>query len=1280
MFWRRFLGLFLLMGILFAQSVPQALAASTCNWAKFVYDATVPDGTSFAPGASFTKTWRLKNIGTCVWTTSYSLVFVSGDPMGATGATALPIEVKPGESADLSVNLTAPSASGHYRGYWKLKDASGATFGIGSSAASAFWVDIFVDNSAPIFDFVASAPYAQWKSDAGPLPYPGTSGDLRGFAFQVNNPRLENDSFESSPGLLVVPQSKYNGQIQAVYPEFLIQQGDRFQTLIGCEFGATNCYVTFRVDYMTASGLVKTLWTWKEMHDGQPHRANIDLSPLAGQRVRFILSLLATGYSSGDRAIWGSPRVVRAGTGQPPSFPATLTPLPPPTATPTPFGAPPPISPAACDRASFIADITVPDGTLYAPGAAFTKTWRLKNVGSCAWTTSYKFMYYSGELMNAPTSLPLHKTVMPGETIDLAVNMIAPSMPGKYRGFWILSNPNGNLFGVSANGTMPIWLEINVAGEGPVEAGYDFVKNACAAQWRVDAGILPCPGLDGDLIGFVLPVASPKLEDGSIATSGLLAAPQYKYNGTVSGAYPAFTVQPGDRFQAMVGCEFGAPCYVTFKLDYMSVNGSINNFWSWREQNEGRFYNASVDLTPLAGQSVRFILTIFSTGSPKGDRAIWGAPQIVRAVVNRPPTGTPSPTMTQTPIFTGDWLGYTNSYYGFQFKYPPRLEDLPGQDNNYARIDLPFNHNTNLSQKYLEVIVVENASPCQSPLATQSILQTSENITINGIPFLKQTGGDAGVGHAHQWIAYSTLKGNACISMDFVLHSTNPDVYPTPPPIFDFTAESAVFSQIMSTFAWLPRMPTPTPTPTVVPPPGDWLTYFNPYYGFQFKYLPQAQIVDQDFNFLRMNLPYVPGTNLHEKYLEVIVAENATTCSSPLATQSMLTSSETITINGISFLKETGEDGGAGHLHQWIAYSTLNNNACVSLDFVLHSLNPGNFPTPPPVFDFAAETAVFRDIVATFVWLPPTPSPTPAASLMPTLTAAVDALNAQNFTAARGLMDQTFGFGFWGGEGMFTTPDLAIQQLQTNYIGPNTHLTPDPNKDLTALLGGFNPYSIMGLDPAKAQALFVSGWGLDGKGEAILYVTRRSDGSAYWHSVLIAPWGFATNGSSISHDAFCADTRIPQMIAQLKASMNQSNGDMFSALVSPTHGVDVRLWAYESAVNFSAASAKNIFADATVYNWGSGPRGAPEFGTFKDVIQPKMLDTLNAPNMETYCDNLTKVFPLSDPWPYPDIRYYNLYKPGTPGTDLDFRTWLIGFEYVNDQPYLYAMVNIVWEP
>jgi len=194
--------------------------------------------------------------------------------------------------------------------------------------------------------------------------------------------------------------------------------------------------------------------------------------------------------------------------------------------------------------------------------------------------------------------------------------------------------------------------------------------------------------------------------------------------------------------------------------------------------------------------------------------------------------------------------------------------------------------------------------------------------------------------------------------MGFILHSTNPGNYPTPPPVFDMTAESAVFEAMVSTFNWPPMSPT-----------ANWLTYTNARYAFKFMYPPQGQITDQEENYATIALPFAAGTNLREKFLNLRVTENVTTCQSPLATLSILETTETVTINGLTFLKQTGGDRGAGNIHQWIAYSISQGSTCVNMDFILHSLNPGNYPTPPPVFDMAAESAVFEDIVETFTWL-----------------------------------------------------------------------------------------------------------------------------------------------------------------------------------------------------------------------------------------------------------------------------------------------------------------------
>jgi fibronectin type 3 domain-containing protein len=114
-----------------------------CDRARFVADVTVPDGTIFPPGAGFTKTWRLRNVGTCTWTTSYSLVFESGEQMGGTSVN-MPWNVAPGQTVDVTVNLTAPGSPGIYRGYWRFQNSSGVRFGIGAYGTKSWWVEIRV--------------------------------------------------------------------------------------------------------------------------------------------------------------------------------------------------------------------------------------------------------------------------------------------------------------------------------------------------------------------------------------------------------------------------------------------------------------------------------------------------------------------------------------------------------------------------------------------------------------------------------------------------------------------------------------------------------------------------------------------------------------------------------------------------------------------------------------------------------------------------------------------------------------------------------------------------------------------------------------------------------------------------------------------------------------------------------------------------------------------------------------------------------------------------------
>lgn len=113
----------------------------------------------------------------------------------------------------------------------------------------------------------------------------------------------------------------------------------------------------------------------------------------------------------------------------------TATPVPSATATPCPN-----------DDAAFVSDVNVPDGSHFKPGAAFTKTWRLRNSGQCVWTTAYTLRNVGGELMGGAT-INLPNGVPPGATIDLTVSFVAPNNPGKHISHWQMFTPEGAGFG-----------------------------------------------------------------------------------------------------------------------------------------------------------------------------------------------------------------------------------------------------------------------------------------------------------------------------------------------------------------------------------------------------------------------------------------------------------------------------------------------------------------------------------------------------------------------------------------------------------------------------------------------------------------------------------------------------------------------------------------------------------------------------------------------------------------------------------------------------------------
>jgi hypothetical protein len=143
------------------------------------------------------------------------------------------------------------------------------------------------------------------------------------------------------------------------------------------------------------------------------------------------------------------------------AFTPTLPPIPTDTATPEPEDTATPTATSQviavitntqgtevplCDSLTFVADVTIPDGTVMAPGQEFTKTWRVKNTGVCPWGAGYVLAYAGYSNQMSGQFIPLTVVVQPGEEVEVSVQFKAPTQVGEYVSAWAMKNPQGRTF------------------------------------------------------------------------------------------------------------------------------------------------------------------------------------------------------------------------------------------------------------------------------------------------------------------------------------------------------------------------------------------------------------------------------------------------------------------------------------------------------------------------------------------------------------------------------------------------------------------------------------------------------------------------------------------------------------------------------------------------------------------------------------------------------------------------------------------------------------------
>jgi hypothetical protein len=169
----------------------------------------------------------------------------------------------------------------------------------------------------------------------------------------------------------------------------------------------------------------------------------------------------------------------------------------------------------------------------------------------------------------------------------------------------------------------------------------------------------------------------------------------------------------------------------------------------------------------------------------------------------------------------------------------------------------------------------------------------------------------------------------------------------------------------------------------------------------------------------------------------------------------------------------------------------------------------------------------------------------------------------------------------------------------------------------------------------------------------------------------------------VPHATFCADAHVNNLVASLGHALAISDGPGLASLVSPAHGMDVRLYHNGKVINYDPDHAAFVFSSSYEVDWGASPgSGEPTVGAFHVKVLPGLQEVFTA-SYTLSCDTVqTGGASYDTSWPadYANVNFYSVYKPGPAGHELDWRTILVGVEYVNGQPYVFSLIQMAWEP
>jgi hypothetical protein len=606
-------------------STPTPGLTQCTDKAFFVADVTIPDNTTVKAGSSFKKTWRIQNVGTCSWDSSYSVIFVGGDQMGGLSPKALVGAVSPGSTVDISLDLVAPTTNGSYEGDWLLRNPAGALFGIGSQGDKAFWVQIVVGPTATPIPAPWKAEFYDnrdldgnpelvrhdanidfdWKSGApaNGLPKDNFSARWTGsFSFDVGAYRFSG---------LVDDGARLWIDGQLVIDEWVDGGERQLSTVVGLTKGKHDV----KLEYYEHTRDARIRLKWEK----------VDSPGFADWKAEFWPNRDLSGdaiLTRNDTRIdfdWGS------------NSPAA--------------GVPADNFSVRWSRklnfeeGTYRFTVKSDDGVrVFVDGKRVINEWHDSGGDSysvdlnLSGTRRVVVEYYEhtgralarfswDRLSPTPTQTPT-LTATPTATEGPDTSASTPTST---------PTPTATPTATTEPSLTPTATSTS-ASESQIV--FNFVGQACAATWTNGEQGLPCPGQPADAQGAVFTLDAPSLETGSQANGVALSTlPQAVDGGSIEGTFPLFTVQSGDRFRAELGCPQGqAECNVLLQLSYLTVDDELKPklLGSWAETYDGTTSVVDLDLGSLAGKSVSFVMTVRGDQASSQNQALWVSPAIWR--------------------------------------------------------------------------------------------------------------------------------------------------------------------------------------------------------------------------------------------------------------------------------------------------------------------------------------------------------------------------------------------------------------------------------------------------------------------------------------------------------------------------------------------------------------------------------------------------------------------------------------------------------------------------